>query len=469
MAPPDHENHPDSMRASPPIPGQRANASALPWSRTWKTVWICHVAGAVVWLWIMPGGFPLWHARFWANRAVPAIIMVVAVAGYAGAEKRSRWLYQATTMFFPMMWTASLMAAAVLFPLSSPRFLPPVLVGVIVLCGLGVLACRRQWTWQLSFLPVVLSSLTIGVSLPWTQRAADPDTHPRNTLLPVVKLDPVRAVGSHRLQLDKQCGVRPSDGSLEFRYNNLSIQIQPLLRFESVSPDRCWTLFAPSTTPLGSQLRLAGLGKIEKATCLQYDGDPRHFLRLDAMENGAAIDAFTELEQPVFSHLNSFCEIAIQGHRSLALSFSPCPDARIEVLPVDYPVGRPARHAYLAEDGSFHVVEAHSGEKGPFRTLAIGHLDREEALTITIHDEGQPVCRMVLLDWAAQAGVSLSPTAGWAVPVNAIEFRRLDDASSAAVNIWLTLAATSVGRGWDSVGHQPGIYRNRIRIERLAE
>jgi hypothetical protein len=123
----------------------------------------------------MPGGFPLWHARFWANRVIPAIVIVVAVAGVAGAEKRKRWLYQAATMFFPLMWTASLVAAAVLFPVSGRRFLLPATVGVIVLWGLGIVACRRQGTWQWSLVPVVLSSLMIGVGLPWTQWADDAD------------------------------------------------------------------------------------------------------------------------------------------------------------------------------------------------------------------------------------------------------------------------------------------------------
>jgi hypothetical protein len=33
--------------------------------------------------------------------------------------------------------------------------------------------------------------------------------------------------------------------------------------------------------------------------------------------------------------------------------------------------------------------------------------------------------------------------------------------------IWITLAGTSVGRGWDSVGHKQGIYRNQMTIESL--
>jgi hypothetical protein len=117
--------------------------------------------------------------------------------------------------------------------------------------------------------------------------------------------------------------------------------------------------------------------------------------------------------------------------------------------------------AYLDAEGRFHVVEAKSGEKGPFRELAAGALKRSEPLAITLHDGGDPVCRVVLGDWARQAGTALSPTAGWRLPVNAIEFRLTEGAAE----IYITLAATSVGRGWDSVGHTAGVYRNRMRIE----
>jgi hypothetical protein len=49
--------------------------------------------------------------------------------------------------------------------------------------------------------------------------------------------------------------------------------------------------------------------------------------------------------------------------------------------------------------------------------------------------------------------------------MNAIEFQRFGAPESSPVMIWITLAATSVGRGWDAVGHRAGTYRNRIRIE----
>jgi hypothetical protein len=141
----------------------------------------------------------------------------------------------------------------------------------------------------------------------------------------------------------------------------------------------------------------------------------------------------------------------------------------IEVRRFDYPFGRPARFAFVESDRTFRVVEALSGEKGPFQTLARGRLNSEEALTVTLHDEGRAVARITLDDWSSQADTTLSPTGGWGIPVNAIEFSLSDDSPASPASIFVTLAGTSVGHGWDCVGHSPGTYRNRIRLQRSVD
>ena len=130
----------------------------------------------------------------------------------------------------------------------------------------------------------------------------------------------------------------------------------------------------------------------------------------------------------------------------------------------DYPVGRPCRAAYLGADGIFRVVQASNAEKGPFLELASGPLTSGEPLSITLHDEERPVCRLMFSDYAAQVSTALSPTAGWGAPCNAIEFSLSGDRSASDAMIYFTLAGTSLGRGWDSVGHAAGTYRNRMQL-----
>ena len=73
-------------------------------------------------------------------------------------------------------------------------------------------------------------------------------------------------------------------------------------------------------------------------------------------------------------------------------------------------------------------------------------------------------------DWAAQASTQLSPTAGWGFTENAISFQLLLPSEPNELStgfICISLANTSTGRGFDSVGHTAGLYRNRMRVESL--
>jgi hypothetical protein len=118
----------------------------------------------------------------------------------------------------------------------------------------------------------------------------------------------------------------------------------------------------------------------------------------------------------------------------------------------------------MTSDGAFQVVRASSAEKGPFRTLATGRLERGQPLEISLFDDGNLVFSVTLDDWSAQAATQLSPTAGWGVPVNSIGFWLSGDSASSPAFISIELAGTGIGRGYDSVGHSEGVYRNRMRI-----
>ena len=71
-------------------------------------------------------------------------------------------------------------------------------------------------------------------------------------------------------------------------------------------------------------------------------------------------------------------------------------------------------------------------------------------------------------DWARKASAQLSPAAGWGVPENAIEFSLGHRGGRGEGFVFITLAGTSVGRGFDSVGHAPGVYRNAMTIKPVS-
>jgi len=425
----------------------------------WRIILTGHAAAAAGWMWMMPGGFPIGHARWWANRALPLLVIVACVVGAWAGWRRKDVLLRHFALGVPIAWLAAAVAGRIVFPISARWvWLAPLGVAVV----LGALA---GWAWLgarfclVSGGPVIAAAVVVGVAVPLTQLAPAPSTRPLDEASGVVPSRHGRDVAEPSVDLASWLRVYPADGMVRARCGEIWIDVHPMLRFWSRSPDRCWTIFAPRRFLRDAPPRAVFVTEQDGGVFATCDGSD---LWVEARDGAATVVAHRRLEDRVYSHLNTFCQIDVEGARKLALAFSPAPDVPIEVRRADYPVGRPARFAYFTEDRLFHVVEASSGEKGPFRVLAAGPLRRGWSLVITLLDAGEPVCRIVLDDWAAQASTALSPTAGWGVPQNAIEFG-LGEGGDAS--IYITLAATSVGRGWDSVGHAAGVYRNRMRIE----
>jgi hypothetical protein len=450
----------------------REPVGALLWRWLWVVVFCAHALVAVQWLLLMPGGFPVFHLRFWSNRVLPLIVLLAAIAGVAASLARRTPVVRTTAAATALLWVAAGVAAWMLFPISA-RGLGPfaLVVGLVLLRWATALKdpptpteARARASFRAGSAVLVLVGLVFGLVAPWSQRGEEPSTRPARGDVPTVR----GSVGAAPtlVRLTDAVRVRPTTAQVVVRVGGLTLEIEPLLTFESRSPDRCWTLFAPPELRAGPDRRLEAREAAPAEVTVRYADDAESVLRARAVAGGAVeIEAWSRLDRPVFSHLNSWCAVLVSGHRRLSLGFAPAAGEKVEALPADYPSGRPARFAYLNEAAQFHVVEAQSGEKGPFRALASGSLGRDDPLTVVLYDEQRPACRVLWRDWARQAATALSPTAGWGVPVNSIEFERAGEDPAAPVPITLSLAATSVGRGWDTVGHSPGLYVNRMRIE----
>jgi hypothetical protein len=445
---------------------------AAPWRLFWLVVLGFHAVAASAWWWLMPGGFPAWHPRFWTNGVAPLVVLAAVVLAIMAARRERLSVLSRALVAFPACWVAGAIAGRAAFPITLQRlFAAPLACGV----AMGLvwwLTFRRQLAGETgrsrrSLWTVVVTSAAFGATFPFLIRAPAAETRPTDMAFPEV------AGGSTRLEggISRRVFVHGGDGSVTVKAGGLNLSIQPLQAFISRSPDGCQTILAPVALREGPSRRLISAERVEGGLSALYREDFDALLRIEPDDGAGPIrlEALASLPRRIDSHLNSFCDVEVSGHKRLALSFSPCPEHRIEVLPADYPVGRPIRLAYLDDATGFHVVEASNSEKGPFREMAGGRLKRGEALTITFHDEGKPVASVTLDDWSAQVGTALSPTAGWGLPVNAIEFSRAGNEPNAMAGIYITLASTSVGRGWDSVGHNPGVYRNRLRIEDLRQ
>jgi hypothetical protein len=454
----------------------RESLPARVWRLFWLAVVVTHVLLSGAWWWLEPGGFGVRHPRFWANSVAPILGLGLSSASLVALRVKSQEALRRLLPVWPSVWAGAALAGRILFPITLEQLWLVPLVGSVVM-GLAALpmwrgAGRRAWAGELI---VGISAASASAALVWTQHPPSARTRPRNEMIvaptPAPETRPTLETGTIRLGADVL--VHASDGSLTVRLKSLSISVQPLLTFLNGSKDGCWSVFARAHDRVGPEPRLR-FSELEKgrSCALSYDfldqGPAALRVQVEPEAGSIMVEAKTKLVRTVYSHLNSYCDFEVRGHRRLALEFSPCPGVPIEVLPFDYPIGRPARFAFVEEDRSFRVVEASSGEKGPFRTLARGRLGPEEPLALTLRDQGRPIGQISLADWSSQADTTLSPTAGWGVPVNAIEFSLSGDPPSSPASIFVTLAGTSVGRGWDCVGHSPGTYRNRIAIDAVA-
>lgn len=429
----------------------------------WLVIIQLHWIAAVAVLLAMPRGFPVGHPHWWANEVCPWIVIAYAVFTTLAAL-RGRWRNMVTLMLAsPIALIGGAIAGLLIFPISGRwASVEVVVVAIVVMIGL-----RREfypwWPARRKLAAMLLLPLLFGATLPFSQQAAAPETHPA-AMTAIPALSPLAGVLMTQ-RISPAVRVVPSTGEILYDLGGRSMQVSPLLTFESRSPDRCWTNLASKALRTGRRRALcaATAGRFE------YLDVGYSTLTVEASGDVVNVRATSVLPAPVYSHLNTYTEATIVGHRKLSLSFSPAPQTQIDVQYSEYPTGRPARMAYLDAAEVFHVVEASSGEKGPFHELAAGPLKRSEPLTITLLDEGTPFASMTLANFSAQASTQLSPTAGWGLPVNAIEFSLYDDNPRSAAGIFITLAATSVGRGWDSVGHSAGTYTNRLELRAIAE
>jgi hypothetical protein len=433
-------------------------------------VFTAHLVLAAAWWWLMPGGFPAAHPRFWVNRVLP-VGVIAFVATYLWARYRRRdAVLRTLAVAMAAFWLAAAVSARVVFPVTMRWLWVVPFVGALVITWVVIRVIRSGTLRVMPLALTVIVAATLGALAPITQRGEDPTTWPLNTAFA-----PVAPQGSELnpnvIRLGPGLRVQPNGGVVYVECGGLHVDVEPLLTFISRSPDRCWTLLAPRRERIGPRRELLHVRPDAEWVELEYadDGASRLRVRGSDERGSVEIEASSQLPREVYSHLNSYCAIMVSGHRKLELSFSPCPDARLEVPNSDYPFGRPVRLAYLDASETFHVVEASSAEKGPFRTLASGPLKRGEPLAITLHDQGKPACRVTLEDFSAQASTARSPTAGWGVPQNSVTFMLAGAAPTSPAFISIELAGTGIGRGYDSVGHAAGVYRNRVTVHPARE
>lgn len=412
------------------IVGQGRGATVDPTPRVGAVIVAgVHLVGACAWWSALAGGFPLLHRMSVANRGIPLVIGLVALGSLVAARRAPRWTRRGA-LVLAGLWFGIAGCGAALFRDSN--------AWVWAACaGVGVVGVLLAG-WRRIAIGSLAVGVGVGVAAVAVQRAAPAATRPLGTGPEVdVPVGPCDWDGT--LALDLRAGVQ--------------VHVNPLLVFESVSQDRFWTVFAGRWW--GAPVRCEGeavLGGVRRG---RFVGEGRMVLAAQEVDGELRLDAGVELAAEVYSHLNHFLEMTVTADE-VSLAFAGCA-AVVPSRPDEASV-----FAYVEAGGELVVARASSREKGPFAELCRTKL-KDGLVAVRVHVRGEAVAEVELRDWAAQVDTTPSPTAGWGVPGNAIEFWSVPG----AMYLVATLAGTSVGRGFHSVGHAAGRYRNRVVVRRL--
>jgi hypothetical protein len=363
------------------------------------------LAGAIGFVWISSQGFSLFSAHFFLNTALPWLLGAGCLVALVTRRAAFASLAVAT------LWISAAISAVDLFPDSVPRLS---LVTAPFAIALALLSWRGAGSGRRRAVAVGLGIL-FGVSVVALQRAPEASTHP----------------------LGGEVGPSEAGESVDLSCGGLPLRIEPGLRFGSCTTDRFWALGPDSL-------------------CAQPEA---RAMQVSNQDNVTRIKAQTRLAQPVFSHLNAFTRVRI-GRAGLWASLAG--SSRLNFTEEDR--DEPSTFAWLGAGPVLHLSRGTKNEKGPFLELET-HPLASGALVLDLGDVAGPACRLVFETWAAQASVEESPTAGWGVAQNAVAF--FQSSSSGVAEVVVSLAATSIGRGWDSVGHAAGTYRNVLTVEPL--
>ncbi len=270
---------------------------------------VLHVFGALLWAFSVAGGFPLFHSHFLSNRALPAVVAAVSLAGIATAfRKQPRW-NSTLLLGLGACWATASLTTLVLFPQSGIRLAIVGAIGAAILIR-SALRTHHPDPKSPVTAAILIPLLLVGMLLPWTQRAAPASTHPLNPTWPVLPASSEQPAPPQWIPLGTHAQFMPETASLRLVHQGCTLNVDPLLTFHSRSLDRFWTLFATRDLHEPPPRSLTAWRSHSNQIHTVYTGfGTDHIEAAHTTHDTVELTAFTRLAEAVYSHLNTFTEI----------------------------------------------------------------------------------------------------------------------------------------------------------------
>jgi hypothetical protein len=266
----------------------------------WNIIFLGTGILAAVYFYSMAGGFPASSLFFWCNTIFcPLIVLFIIAAFYSKIKEKEHAHLLCKRSFFSFL-LSFIITAKVIFPQTMRMsFLVVMLVMVI---GLSYsLLTESSKKKPLLTIPYCVLALVFGIFLPLSQRGADAVTAPLN---PVFENFPVQInKTATALNLGHKLQFYPNSATLNIQSADSKITIHPLLNFDSVSPDRCWTVLARRRDMFPTPLKISGYLNSEKSFTGFYSQGSDETAILSASEISShhyLIEARTKVRQEIW-------------------------------------------------------------------------------------------------------------------------------------------------------------------------
>ncbi len=401
---------------------------------------LCAV-GASVTLWRPPLVFPLSSALWWATTGtVLALWLVTGLAVVGALVGRQGLCFVSGLVPGVLLLFGSLVGRFVFERTDGAFFGIPFCVGALWVVTTWRAHRQLARSSRLSLAVVSLAAGPLGAMQPLGRAPS-----------PVATVPALTSLSDAGVPSSLEGLLVTSDGHLQFACGHGLATLGPLLRFQDASDDGFWPITHTPTVERAKEPP-ALWGPLRRAS-----------LTVALADGGFDVDAETLVPKPTASHLSRYADLVVTGFHAPSLRFEATGATDFPLAPFDYPKGRPAHFAAMTKQGELVVWRGSNAEKGPFVELGRGPLRRGDPLTLVLVDDGVAQCSLRWLDFTAQADVTLSPTAGEGVPVNAVQFGKPANDES-KVLVLLSLASTGIGAGMETVWHAEGVYRNRLLV-----